>query len=424
MFDVGTEPDGNLIQHLKECPECRAYYGRCSEAVNLLTPKHIPSVPVSKKHKKKTRNFLQGIKVRRVARYFSYAAVVGIVCAVGMEIYGAVQTKAKAATVAGAFDSAIAAVSSAEIFSAVLNVRTLPDENFSYVSVDAPFVEHRVKVVNTSENRMWRIDKEGGRHVVCDGKAQYLWFDNSVKAFVSGKDANMLEIFSAVVDMKNLMEYEKTAVEHLPGSSYKVEKNDTVLVLTIDAAQEHYEHPVLNFRKSLGEFHNMREYVFSTDSGRLLSMKYWVVVNGSRILILESRGFCYTPDLHVQDIVAIPRSEHIWIDLRHDLHIDSGRLTMLRNETPENAAQRILSAVFRGDTEIAREAMFLYEPALMNYLRDYEFVGCKDVIHPGGLPDRAFVVTDVRTPQGENTELVFSIRKDIAGGFWIVDGGL
>lgn len=86
--------------------------------------------------------------------------------------------------------------------------------------------------------------------------------------------------------------------------------------------------------------------------------------------------------------------------------------------------QRILSAVFSGDVESVREAMFLYEPSLMNYLRDYEFVRCKDVIHPGGLPDRTFVVADVRTPQGGNTELVLSIRKDIAGGFWIVDGGL
>lgn len=193
-----------------------------------------------------------------------------------MGIYGAVQTKAKAATVAGAFDSAIAAVSSAEIFSAVLNVRTLPDENFSYVSVDAPFVEHRVKVAKTAGGSVWRIEKEGGRHVVCDGEAQYLWFDNSVKAFVSGKNTDMLEIFSSVVDLKNLIEYEKTAVEHLPGSSYKVERTDSTIVLIIDAEKEHNLHPALNFRKSLGEFHNMREYVFSVDSGRLLSMRYWV----------------------------------------------------------------------------------------------------------------------------------------------------
>lgn len=423
MFDVGAKPDDDLIRHLKECRDCRAYYERCSKTVNLLTPKNTPSVP-DRKRGKKTRNILLGIRVRRIARYLSYAAVVGILCTVGIGIYGAVQTKAKAATVAGAFDSAIAAASSAEGFSAVFMVRTLPDENFGYISVGAPFVEHRIKVVNTPESRVWRIDKEGGRHVVSDGKAQYLWFDNSVKAFVSDKNANMLEIFSSVVDMGNLMEYEKTAVEHLPGSSYKVENSDTTLVLTIDAAQEHYPHPVLNFRKSLGEFHNIREYVFSTDSGRLLSMKYWVEVNGSRILVLESRDFCYASDLHIQDIVAIPRSEHIWIDLRRDLHVDSGRLMMLRNETPENAAKRILSAVFDGDMESVREAMFLYEPALMNYLRDYEFVGCKKVIHPGGLPDRAFVVVDVRTPQGGDTELVLSIRKDIAGGFWIVDGGL
>lgn len=421
MFDVGTEPDDELIQHLKECPECRAYYGRCSKAVNLLRPKHVPSVP---EREKKIRNFYLSMKLRRAVRYFSYAAVVGIVCIVGMGIYGAVQTKAKAAAIVGAFDSAIEAVSSAEGFSAVLMVRTLPDENFSYISVDAPFVEHSVKVANTSENRVWRIDKEGGRHVVCDGKAQYLWFDNSIKAFVSDKNTNTLEIFYAVVNMKNLMEYEKAEVEHLPGSCYTIEKNDTVLVLTIDAVQEHYEHPVLNFRKSLGEFHNIREYVFSTDSGRLLSLKYWVEVDGSRILVLESRDFCYSSDLHVQDIVAIPRSEHIWIDLRRDLHINSERLMMLRNETPENAAQRILSAVFSGDMENVREAMFLYEPALMNYLRDYEFVRCKKVIYPGGLHDRAFVVADVRTPQGVNTELVLSIRKDIAGGCWIVDGGL
>ena len=153
-------------------------------------------------------------------------------------------------------------------------------------------------------------------------------------------------------------------------------------------------------------------------------MKYWIVVNGSRILVLESRGFSYTSDLHFKDIVDIPRSEYIWIDMRRDLHINSERLMMLRNETPENAAQRILSAVFSGDMENVREAMFLYEPALMNYLRDYEFVKCKKVIYPGGLHDRAFVVTDVRTPQGVNTELVLSIRKDIAGGCWIVDGGL
>lgn len=153
-------------------------------------------------------------------------------------------------------------------------------------------------------------------------------------------------------------------------------------------------------------------------------MKYWIVVNGSRILVLESRGFSYTSDLHFKDIVDIPRSEYIWIDMRRDLHIDSEKLMMLRNETPENAAQRILSAVFSGDVESVREAMFLYEPSLMNYLRDYEFVRCKDVIHPGGLSDRTFVVADVRTPQGGNTELVLSIRKDIAGGFWIVDGGL
>ena len=67
-------------------------------------------------------------------------------------------------------------------------------------------------------------------------------------------------------------------------------------------------------------------------------MKYWIVVNGSRILVLESRGFSYTSDLHFKDIADIPRSEHIWIDMRRDLNVDSGRLMMLRNETPENAA--------------------------------------------------------------------------------------
>lgn len=423
MFDVGKEPDDDLIKHLKECPECGAYYERCLKAVNLLIPKNIPSVP-DVKCKKKTRIFLHGMKVRKVARYLSYAAVVGVVCVVGMGIYGAVQTKAKAAMVAGAFDSAITAVSSTEGFSAVLMVRTLPDESLGYVSIDANFIEHRIKVVNTSGNSVWRIDKEGGRHIVCDGNAQYLWFDNSVKAFVSDKNANMLEIFSDLVKMKNLMEYERTAVEHLPGSSYKVEQTDSTLVLTIDAASEHFQHPVLNFKKSLGEFRNIREYVFSADSGRLLSMKYWVVVNGLRILVIESRGFYYASDLRVQDIVAVPRSEHIWIDLRHDLHVDSRRLMMLRDETPENAAKRILSAVFKGDVESVREAMFLYEPALMNYLLDYKYVKCKEVIHPGGLRDRAFVVADVMTPQGTDTELVLSIRRDIAGGFWIVDGGL
>lgn len=67
MFDVGTEPDDELIQHLKECPECRAYYGRCSKAVNLLRPKHVPSVP---EREKKIRNFYLSMKLRRAVRYF------------------------------------------------------------------------------------------------------------------------------------------------------------------------------------------------------------------------------------------------------------------------------------------------------------------------------------------------------------------
>ena len=38
-----------MEEHMKECPECRAYYTRFAETVDLLTPKHMPAAHAKRK---------------------------------------------------------------------------------------------------------------------------------------------------------------------------------------------------------------------------------------------------------------------------------------------------------------------------------------------------------------------------------------
>lgn len=190
MFD-SEHIANDMWKHIAECDNCRNYYAECCATVNFITPKaKIPTPNLSTKKSRRSRWHFS-----RSMRSLSYAALTimaALLAGIAVYHYDLSDT-AHAAT--QAFSKASLAMSEAENFTATIMVRTRPQDNFNFIDIDAPFVEHTLAVTHSGNRCLWNISK-GNHHVVCDGLAQYQWQDDAAKAYISPNNENIIGIFN------------------------------------------------------------------------------------------------------------------------------------------------------------------------------------------------------------------------------------
>ena len=389
-----------MEEHMKECPECRAYYKRFAETVDLLTPKHMPAA-----HAKR-----RSARSRFVRTVGSAAAAVMIFiagAAVGYSEF--MSTRAKADPIC-VLDNGIYSVGNVGNMEIDMAVRTYHNENFESFFPESGFISHKLKVVHLGDSLYWRLDREGGRHVVFDSHRMYMWPISGHYGVIAGKDGNIVDgVFKDLIHPEQILGREKTRVSSDNGDRCLMEKIGNEIKLDVSASPEQGGEPA--FR---------REYVFDIASGLLKSFRMWQNDGENEVLVMYTASIRYNIPINLDSLKSVPFASYDW---RHGGQWNAPHAGRA-GESAEDAARRMINALITGeksgiDRMISSETFSTLHDIYASYT--ISFVG---------TPERDESYYGVKVPfklkdgNGNVKELYIMLRNDNEKGIWIFDGGL
>ncbi len=439
LFDCEVK-NQDLLNHIDTCDKCKKYYEEWAEIINMLTPHHAPSLDdkialklITPKHAptltediaRKARIKSASPRVRFLRSWRQMVAVMFVfLLGLSVGLSNFFSSSAVASDAIRLLDRSLIGIQNVGNFSMKLQVRTYPNENFYYISSDAPFVEHSLKVSHIEGQTVWRLEKKSGRTLVCDGQKQFLWNERYPKASIHSLTDNIGAGFMPFIKPYILFEYEKKMIEKSSSDSYTVSNTDSTTILTIYATHRGNPHPLLWKNHSMEESDNIREYVFDKQSGLLKQIHYWILIDDKRVLILESEQILYNRAINQSDITRIPTEGYEWVDKRKALSIDSKRLAFLQQESPQEASIRILTALFTGNRQNAREALINYDMNdLIESWKSYRLISCTKTLHSDGYRG-IYAIMEVLNPKNKQETIMLALRNDNPDKIWMIDGGL
>ena len=223
-----------MEEHMKECPECRAYYKRFAETVDLLIPKHMPAAHAKRKP----------ARSRFVRTVGSAAAAVMIFIAGAAVGYSEFMSTGAKADPIGVLDNGIYSVGNVGNMEIDMAVRTYPNENFESFFPESGFISHKLKVVHQGDSLYWRLDREGGRHVVFDSHRMYMWPISGHYGVIAGKDGNIVDgVFKDLIHPEQILGREKKRVSSDNGDGCLMEKTGNEIKLDVSESPEQSGEP-------------------------------------------------------------------------------------------------------------------------------------------------------------------------------------
>lgn len=389
-----------MEEHMKECPECRAYYKRFAETVDLLTPKHMPAAHAKRKP----------ARSRFVRTVGSAAAAVMIFIAGAAVGYSEFMSTGAKADPIGVLDNGIYSVGNVGNMEIDMAVRTYPNENFESFFPESGFISHKLKVVHQGDSLYWRLDREGGRHVVFDSHRMYMWPISGHYGVIAGKDGNIVDgVFKDLIHPEQILGREKTRVSSDNGDRCLMEKIGNEIKLDVSASPEQGGEPA--FR---------REYVFDIASGLLKSFRMWQNDGENEVLVMYTASIRYNIPINLDSLKSVPFASYDW---RHGGQWNAPHAGRA-GESAEDAARRMINALITGeksgiDRMISSETFSTLHDIYASYT--ISFVG---------TPERDESYYGVKVPfklkdgSGNVKELYIMLRNDNDKGIWIFDGGL
>lgn len=389
-----------MEEHMKECPECRAYYKRFSETVDLLTPKHMPVAQVK----------------RRPARSRFLRTVGSVAAAVMIFIAGAavgysefMSTGAKADPI-GVLDNGIYSVGNVGNMEIDMAVRTYPNENFEFFFPESGFISHKLRVVHQGDSLYWRHDREGGRHVVFDSRRMYMWPISGHFGVIGDKDDNLVDgVFKDLIRPEQILVREKKRVSSDNGDGCLMEKTGNEIKLDVSESPEQSGEPA--FR---------REYVFDVASGLLKSFRMWQNDGEKDVLVMYTVSIRYNIPIDLDSLKSVPFASYDWQHCGQWNAPHAGHA----GESAEDAARRMINALITGE-ESGIDGMISSET--FSTLHD---IYASYTISSVRTPERDESYCGVKVPfklkdgSGNVKELYIMLRNDNEKGIWIFDGGL
>jgi hypothetical protein len=316
--------------------------------------------------------------------------------------------------------TAINDYTSSDCWSAVVHVRTLPNENFAYFDPSLPFIP----VTIDHRGNIWRVEKKNGRTVVFDGVHQYMWIPGIVK-YMGDERSGFLEGFATFIKPLDLLRMQQDA-ERKSDAKTVLTKTDSALVLTTYTMVDGTKILDLLNDKKQKTLRCIIENMFDKDSKQLCKVNVWVEKDGVRTLMLYTDAIRQGVAMEKVQLLNIPdKNASDMKDVASPKVVKSSeRLNKLQNETARDAAIRIMTALTTGKTENAEEALEPYPVKLLLL----KFKGCKvsSFSQPKDKNDYpgVFVFYTLTDKDGNSATEHIAIRKDNKQGIWIADGGL
>lgn len=406
--DIDMQAQAQLREHMANCHDCKAYYDDLRKTFNILQPLDTANIR----------------KTKITHRLWRYAAAVAIF------LFGFVigwnhlfSTPAVADDAKLTFlQQSIQSVQNVGSFQMEVYARTTQQENFATFDPAMPFVKIDIKLLRQNDFLFYRVEKANGRTVVSDGRNQYMWIPN-VLYLKGSQESDFLEHFANLIFPERLLTIQKSAIKLSNENKMTQVESDSTIVLTVDGVEKNSDLRQLFETGKMDDCRLIVENTFTKNDGLLRFVKLWVIKDGKKILLLHIDNIRYNVMLNKGEITRLPTAE--WTDITEQRATSSNRLKQLQNETPQQAAKRILNAVIADKDSQAAEALIYYKsilPQLIHKLKDCKvsaFETRKDSSYVG-----VYVFYTLTTPEGNREKRHIAIRNDNEQHIWIVDGGL
>lgn len=406
--DIDMQAQAQLREHMANCHDCKVYYDDLRKTFNILQPLDTANIR----------------KTKITHRLWRYAAAVAIF------LFGFVigwnhlfSTPAVADDAKLTFlQQSIQSVQNVGSFQMEVYARTTQQENFATFDPAMPFVKIDIKLLRQNDFLFYRVEKANGRTVVSDGRNQYMWIPN-VLYLKGSQESDFLEHFANLIFPERLLTIQKSAIKLSNENKMTQVESDSTIVLTVDGVEKNSDLRQLFETGKMDDCRLIVENTFTKNDGLLRFVKLWVIKDGKKILLLHIDNIRYNVMLNKGEITRLPTAE--WTDIMEQRATSSNRLKQLQNETPQQAAKRILNAIIADKDSQAAEALIYYKSILPQLI--HKLKGCKvsafetrkDSSYVG-----VYVFYTLTTPEGNREKRHIAIRNDNEQHIWIVDGGL
>lgn len=406
--DIDMQAQAQLREHMANSHDCKAYYDELRKTFNILQPLDTANIR----------------KTKITHRLWRYAVAVAIF------LFGFVigwnhlfSTPAVADDAKLTFlQQSIQSVQNVGSFQMEVYARTTQQENFATFDPTMPFVKIDIKLLRQNDFLFYRVEKANGRTVVSDGRNQYMWIPN-VLYLKGSQESDFLEHFANLIFPERLLTIQKSAIKLSNENKMTQVESDSTIVLTVDGVEKNSNLRQLFETGKMDDCRLIVENTFTKNDGLLRFVKLWVIKDGKKILLLHIDNIRYNVMLNKGEITRLPTAE--WTDITEQRATSSNRLKQLQNETPQQAAKRILNAIIADKDSQAAEALIYYKSILPQLI--HKLKGCKvsafetrkDSSYVG-----VYVFYTLTTPEGNREKRHIAIRNDNEQHIWIVDGGL
>lgn len=406
--DIDMQAQAQLREHMANCHDCKVYYDDLCKTFNILQPLD-------------TANIRKTKITHRLWRYAAAVAIFLLGFVIGWNHLFSTPAVADDAKLTF-LQQSIQSVQNVGSFQMEVYARTTQQENFATFDPTMPFVKIDIKLLRQNDFLFYRVEKANGRTVVSDGRNQYMWIPN-VLYLKGSQESDFLEHFANLIFPERLLTIQKSAIKLSNENKMTQVESDSTIVLTVDGVEKNSDLRQLFETGKMDDCRLIVENTFTKNDGLLRFVKLWVIKDGKKNLLLHIDNIRYNVMLNKGEITRLPTAE--WTDITEQRATSSNRLKQLQNETPQQAAKRILNAIIADKDSQAAEALIYYKSILPQLI--HKLKGCKvsafetrkDSSYVG-----VYVFYTLTTPEGNREKRHIAIRNDNEQHIWIVDGGL
>ncbi|MCM1311988.1 MAG: hypothetical protein NC206_03000 [Bacteroides sp.] len=415
-----TQEAEELMRHIEECETCKAEYEGLSRTISMLTPHHAPEMKAEKTATVPKHTISAwGKKMMRTAAAIAIFAV-GV--ATGLSNFFSVDAQASKSS--ELLRQALLSMRSAGNFIMELKVRTQPQESFAYFSPYDSMMNVNILSMQTNGRMIWRIEKEEGRTVVCDGERKYMWMKHmKVTSDINGQ---LEENFSVLLN-PSLQEAKNLSFFGMEGHNdiHMSETDSTTIVTVVSDRPGNGLINLYNNDTSGKRNKCTTESTFSKRDGLLRKIRIWIETDGVKTLILESQSIAYNVAMDAGRILQLPESDgKEWIAVDQVNKKSMGRRAKKENAT--KAAERIVQALIKNQPEEAKNELFYYSQTLdvlTEHLKGCQATGFSQPKQVDDYPG-VYVFYELILPDGETQKRHVALKFNEELRTWMLDGGL
>jgi outer membrane lipoprotein-sorting protein len=428
---LDTEQARQCRAHLETCAACRAECasvtglqqrlaasGRVAAEVSLVEP---VMRRVRQQQLGPERNTLMNLLFRN--RWgFGLGAAAGAAALVLIVFLVSPRTQASAAEVLARGAKAVSKLSSIHLRG---QLRTAPQDNFSYINPDLDFVT--VELWKQFEPELkWRVEKPA-RVAVMDGQSTLLFIRTANLAMRvprPSQSAFDTEWLHEMADPSETLTNELTAIKaHGWPVTLKREQGadgNPKSVITIEAKSGLPDSDYLK-NKFFMTADTRRVYVFDDQTKLLESVRIYLHATSGEVLIFELQQIDYNRPIDPAVFqFELPKNVN-WYQLEMQKLPDNEKYASM---TAAQAARAYFEAFGRGDwTEAEKFRRSPVDEATKQTVSGLEIVSLGQSFTSAASPEAQFVPYEIKLEGGRVIKHNLALKKDPATGRWFVDGG-